>query len=149
MSEDKAVRLTRRKMVVQKLLDDKEIDATVDIERDCRGYIETIVARFLSDNQDYNKVIEYPSDWWQAFKDRWFPDWLKRRYPVTMTVHEISAHTIYPHIKVAKPEQAVLKVFDSQWTAKHGFDDVSIWANKVLKVLDSQWTAKQPEQDYE
>ena len=24
---------------------------------------------------------EVPVDWWDAFKSRWFPGWLKRRYP--------------------------------------------------------------------
>ena len=27
-------------------------------------------------------LCAYPKDWWQAFKDRWFPKWLKRHYPV-------------------------------------------------------------------
>lgn len=28
---------------------------------------------------------EFPADWWQAFKARWFPDILKRRFPVIKT----------------------------------------------------------------
>lgn len=27
-------------------------------------------------------AVAYPINWWEAFKDRWFPKWLKRRYPV-------------------------------------------------------------------
>lgn len=26
--------------------------------------------------------ILYPADWWQAFKGRYFPHWLLKRYPV-------------------------------------------------------------------
>jgi len=27
-------------------------------------------------------LCRYPVDWWQAVKERWFPPWLLRRYPV-------------------------------------------------------------------
>ena len=27
----------------------------------------------------------YPANWWEAFKDRWMPEWLCRRYPVRWT----------------------------------------------------------------
>lgn len=30
-----------------------------------------------------DQVFDYPADWWQAFKERWFPQWLLKRYPVT------------------------------------------------------------------
>lgn len=26
--------------------------------------------------------VDYPADWWQAIKERWFPTWLRRRSPV-------------------------------------------------------------------
>lgn len=26
-----------------------------------------------------DEVFDYPADWWQAFKERWFTKWLKRR----------------------------------------------------------------------
>lgn len=44
---------------------------------------------------------EYPKDWWQAFKERWFPKWALRRWPVEMEVIDID-HAIYgpvcPHL---------------------------------------------------
>lgn len=27
-------------------------------------------------------TVEYPKDWWQAFKERWAPEWAKKRWPV-------------------------------------------------------------------
>jgi hypothetical protein len=56
---------------------------------------------------------EYPSDWWQAFKQRWFPAWLLQRYPVKVRVVEIEVVALYPsisapgypsHIKVLRLE---------------------------------------------
>lgn len=35
--------------------------------------------------------FSYPSNWWQAFKSRWFPVWLKRRFPVKDYVVDITA----------------------------------------------------------
>ena len=29
--------------------------------------------------------IEYPADWWHALKERWFPLWAKKRWPVKKT----------------------------------------------------------------
>jgi len=31
-----------------------------------------------------SNVISCPADWWQHFKQRWFPDWAINRWPVRM-----------------------------------------------------------------
>ena len=41
-------------------------------------------------------LATYPSDWWQAFKARWFPSWLKKRFPVRLT--KIIAEHMFPEI---------------------------------------------------
>lgn len=43
-------------------------------------------------------VVRHPSDWWQAFKERWFPRWMKRRWPVRMTIVEVEKAGLYPEI---------------------------------------------------
>lgn len=44
--------------------------------------------------------VEYPSDWWEAFKDRWFPEWMLRKWPVKMTRIKINEtrYAICPHL---------------------------------------------------
>lgn len=45
----------------------------------------------------------WPSDWWQAFKDRWFPAWALKRWPVqykTISVHERRYGNLCPHINI-------------------------------------------------
>jgi len=44
--------------------------------------------------------VEYPKDWWQAFKDRWFPLWAKKRWPVIM-------HKFIVDFKVAYMDLAI------------------------------------------
>ncbi len=39
-------------------------------------------------------VIAYPANWKEAIKDRWFPDWLKKRFPVQYQSFDIAA--FYP-----------------------------------------------------
>lgn len=38
--------------------------------------------------------IEYPLDWWQAFRERWLPNWWLKRYPVDCIRWQIDRH--YP-----------------------------------------------------
>ncbi len=42
--------------------------------------------------------VRYPADWWQAFKDRWFPAWAKERWPVRYVRYDLMA--LYPEIKL-------------------------------------------------
>lgn len=43
--------------------------------------------------------IVYPADWWQAFKERWFPSFLRDRYPIIYSVREIDVKAIYPRLR--------------------------------------------------
>jgi hypothetical protein len=40
-------------------------------------------------------LCRYPADWWQAFKERWFPKWLKYHYPIK--TKEVIAKHKFPH----------------------------------------------------
>lgn len=45
---------------------------------------------------------KWPADWWQAFKERWFPMWALRRWPVRChELHrEIERYKVCPHLAV-------------------------------------------------
>jgi len=64
------------------------------------------------------KVIEHPKDWKEAFKERWFPNFLLKRFPVIYTTHEISFDLMYPNFKPNIPDEKYsthcnIKVLDS------------------------------------
>ena len=42
--------------------------------------VEAFIAAMPSKRIEINK--EWPLDWWQAFRERWFPAWWLSRYPV-------------------------------------------------------------------
>jgi hypothetical protein len=47
------------------------------------------------------EILEsYPSDWWEHFKQRWFPSWLIRRFPVREEVIWIKVADLYPSIAI-------------------------------------------------
>ena len=49
----------------------------------------------------YHKEItfSYHKDWWNAFKDRFFPLWLLQRFPVEYEVKTIRACEFHPEIE--------------------------------------------------
>jgi hypothetical protein len=59
--------------------------------------------------------VEYPADWWQALKARWFPAWAARRWPVRYHTVSWSPEVVYPLI--ALPEDArweIMNLRDSE-----------------------------------
>lgn len=47
------------------------------------------------------REIKYPFDWLEAFKERWFPKWLLKKYPVQYTVYDLKR--FYPEIPPMPP----------------------------------------------
>lgn len=43
--------------------------------------------------------IEYPDGWWEAFKDRWLPEWALKRWPVRYICHVVDVEVIYPEVR--------------------------------------------------
>ena len=44
------------------------------------------------------QTVEYPADWWQHFKQRWFPAWALRRWPVQKHVRTMKLMGFYPEL---------------------------------------------------
>lgn len=48
------------------------------------------------------RVLKVPANWWQHFKQRWFPAWALTRWPVLFEHYD--AGVILPKVPVVKPE---------------------------------------------
>lgn len=70
--------------------------------------------------------IQYPMTWRDAFKARWFPKWLLKRYPANYTTHSITKAGLYPEIPcqgsrlVAIP---YMEVYQGGYSDNGGADD--------------------------
>jgi hypothetical protein len=57
-----------------------------------------------------------PVTWWDAVKDRWFPEWLKKYYPVNMRRISINKATTFPTITLPeKYGQPIVIVSNSSY----------------------------------
>ena len=70
----------------------------------------------IMSEQTIETVVKVDADWWQAFKARWFPKWLLKRYPaktrdvvVKHTVPKIiQVYNVCPHLDKKLPHQESL-----------------------------------------
>ena len=63
--------------------------------------IKQIIAGRIADEV----TVSYPSDWWQAVRERWLPGWAKRKWPVHKTTIRLTARELYP--KMVLPEGVI------------------------------------------
>ena len=54
------------------------------------------------------KTVQYPADWWEALKARWFPAWALRRWPVRLRVETFDMKAIWQRFQ---PDPSMLKKY--------------------------------------
>lgn len=71
-------------------------------------FMNTIMVQKVEDIE-----YKYPKDWIQAFKERWFPEFILNRWPVIYTVkgHTVDIH--YPEIAVPEMDYKVIRITKS------------------------------------
>ena len=97
--------------VAKELLNDPEFM----IDDFMADHIRIMMKGFLYGRTPGEKIIEYPADWVQAFKLRWFPAWLLARFPARMTVHHLKFYEIYPEFKMERPPFDVRVPLITDW----------------------------------
>lgn len=100
--------LEKLKLGIQGAISPHLIEAYVEYA-DLEGLItDEIVYRvtgFVWSEGVQHVEIKYPADWWQAFKERWFPPWLLKHYPVRYKYHVIDIKAIYPNFRPSIPKE--------------------------------------------
>lgn len=48
------------------------------------------------------RVLKVPANWWEHFKQRWFPAWALKRWPVLCEHYD--AGVVLPRVPVVRPE---------------------------------------------
>lgn len=70
------------------------------------------IETYMYGNQIHRQVtghVEFPASWWQAVKAAFFPDWLRRHYPVRYERREtsVSFTHVCPHLDLAVDDETV------------------------------------------
>ncbi len=68
----------------------------LDIPADHVLYAAGKAVLMVATREDF--MFWYPANWWQAFKARWFPWWLKKWSPVQQAC--VTAITKYPELRI-------------------------------------------------
>ena len=116
MKKEIDIKLEKLKFVAIERLSREFIDATVDFSLHESFLIDEICMRiktFVWAEEESAKYqeIKYPSDWKEAFKERWFPKRLLKKYPVKYNLTIIDVKAIYPTLKVKIPDhQRILNI---------------------------------------
>ena len=91
-----------RKQYSIEALADLRATTTLNVSREIADLMVMELAAFLA-GKKVNTIhvdIEYPADWWQAFKERWFPQWMINRWPIKykrVYINE-NQYAICPHL---------------------------------------------------
>lgn len=86
----------------------KEFAEQIHLTSYIDAFTQSVALKFQADIFGQKlEGIQYPKNWIEAFKERWFPHWLLKKYPVQYTVMDI--HALYPHLLIPG-EQAVYHI---------------------------------------
>ena len=108
------VRLEKIKVEVAHLIDPYLLgaEARVDILQEVCNAIRISARGYLMGDKHPEKVVKYPSTWWDSFKEQKFPLWLKKRYPVKWTYERFSFVSLYPDFKPSLPSSCIFQSYN-------------------------------------
>lgn len=85
--------------VSDRIVSDMGLDLVFDYVQEDLYHIFRVKFRPFSEHLVFD-TVKYPKDWWQAFKERWFPAWLKLRYPIEYNSYKIDLRALYTKVSV-------------------------------------------------
>lgn len=116
------VELERLRRIISTYLNDElahdlangvEVEALHDV---LAGMILVNVRASFAGKHLDQQSIEHPYDWWQAFKERWFPAWLKRLSPVRYAVYTMTAIEYYPQLSLPDRSDGRVMIDRIRWS---------------------------------
>lgn len=83
-------------------------DVKVELYEDfaLRQLVMSLSARIASLKVE-NYEFRAPKDWFEALKERFFPKWVLKKFPVKYRVEKINVEALFPKIKMDKEYQSV------------------------------------------
>jgi hypothetical protein len=91
------IKVALSKVVHPTIIDNMKLDFREDVLS--RQFIFDLKTFMMGQHlEDIEK--SYPVDWWQAFKERWFPKWWLEQWPVQYNKIHIRVDALYPKIEL-------------------------------------------------
>lgn len=59
--------------------------------------------------------VKYPENWWQAFKEQYFPKWALQKWPVKYTIKTFRAVEFHPEIYLEKGKRPEILLQKMEW----------------------------------
>lgn len=103
---------------IVELANKPDMELAMNVKFTCNEFAVRVVG-FVYKQELRDVSVKYPCDWWQAFKERWFPKWLLKRCPVIYRNHEYKAVALYPMLALPK-DPYIIRVSDSKWESSVG-----------------------------
>ena len=107
MSEKLSIKLEKARLCLLSYTSEEAFD---DIQISAHCVWSQVVVRALKTaliHKINNSRVQYPENWIEAFKERWLPEWLKKKFPIKYK--EYDAYMIFPDlIKKYKPKDSEL-----------------------------------------
>ena len=111
-----SVTLERIKLVVlqyitEELAEQFAIPPKADISTMSGWMGNEIVIRIVQEVYGFRaeaRVVRYPADWWQAFKNHWFPTWALERWPIVYHTERLEAWEVYPKLSAPEHESKIV-----------------------------------------
>jgi len=102
------IHLAAQRMIHPGILDDRAVVRIVDVLEHEVSLLALQLDSYVAGMPEKRIDVEekWPADWWQAIKDRWFPEWLLSRWPVrykTVSIHETIYKAVYTDVSGMKP----------------------------------------------
>jgi len=97
------------------------LGANIDVSDYIGRYFDVTLKGYLYGENVESSEIQYPSNWKESFKERWFPNWLKNRFPVKYRIHEMKSKCVYPNFKPSLPTEPykiipIISVYTKEFT---------------------------------
>lgn len=108
----------------RQFIEDAEVDISA-LQRFTQDFVVSSITQKVWGQRLGDTIeVEYPADWWQAFKERWFPNWAKERWPVKQARTVIDVVELYPKWLPPDTEAVKLARILNRGSAKiRGIDD--------------------------
>lgn len=100
-------------------------DISIIEDEVARQFIYKLDGYFWELDHLEEKEITYPTNWWEAFKAEYFPEWLRKIYPIKYTKVTIKAKAFLPEFSRQMPGHKMVIVleepqYDYRYTRSQG-----------------------------